>query len=99
MFTYGVQSTQRGVNHKNCVGLTFDPEVDGLDLDWDGVDLTVVDSLVPVPDFADVKVPVLGEGPFDGQSLVIDNSSIFVRQKCGELICPHHLVASKQTGE
>ena len=77
--------------------LTFYPEVDSLDLHGHGVDLTVVDSLIPIPDLADVEVPVFDVGPLDGQSHVIYDPSILEGQERGELVRPHHLMA-KQKG-
>ena len=78
--------------------LTFHSEVDGLDLDGDSVDLTVVDALVLVPDPADVQVPVLGERPLYGQPLVVYDAAVFIGQQRGELVSPYHLVIHAQHG-
>jgi len=66
-------------------------EHDDLALDWVGVDGTSILSLIFPLDITDLQVPLLDVRSHDAESKVVDDSSIFVRQRYRLAIQPRHL--------
>ena len=73
-------------------------EHDDLALDWVGIDCTSILSLIFPLDVTDLQVPLLDVRTHNAESKVVNDSSVFVRQRYRLVIQPRHLhVVQPQT--